>query len=125
MFEIIYISPSCKQAMDFIIRLADRLKDCGITNFEIDREHLQLKTDKFIVSAVSINGNLLGVSRRHVKYYIDEATLAEYPCEEARYNAIEKLNCLRCRFREDTREISEEELIEILREGSQGENSNT
>lgn len=116
MFEVIYISPSCKQAMGFINALAVRLKEIGIIDFKIDREHLQLKTDKFIVSAMSINGNLLGASRYHVKYYIDEATLAEYPCEEARYNAMEKLNCLRCRFREDTREISEEELIGILKE---------
>lgn len=119
MFEIIYISPSCKQAMDFIIRLADMLKDCGIDGRNIDYKHMQLKTDKFIVSAVSITTCLLGVSRRHVKYYIDEATLAEYYCEEARYNAMEKLNCLRCCFREDTREISEEELIQILREVSE------
>ena len=116
MFEVIYISPSCKQAMGFINALAVRLKEIGIIDFKIDREHLQLKTDKFIVSAMSINGNLLGVSRYHVKCYIDEATLAEYPCEEARYNAMEKLNCLRCRFWEDTREISEEELIGILKE---------
>lgn len=116
MFEVLYISPSCKQAMGFINALAVRLKEIGIIDFKIDREHLQLKTDKFIVLAMSINRNLLGVSRYHVKYYIDEATLAEYPCEEARYNAMEKLNCLRCRFRDGTREISEEELIEILRE---------
>lgn len=119
MFEVIYISPSCKQAVGFINALAVRLKEIGIIDFKIDHEHLRLKTGKFIVSAVGINGNLLGVSRRHIKYYIDEATLAEYHCEEARYNAIEKLNCLRCRFQEGTREISEEELIEILREASE------
>lgn len=119
MFEVLYISPSCKQAVGFINALAVRLKEIGIIDFKIDREHLRLKTDKFIVSAVSINGNFLGVSRYHIKCYIDEAALAEYPCDEARYNAMEKLNCLRCRFREDTREISEEELIEILREVSE------
>lgn len=119
MFEVLHISPSCKQAVGFINALAVRLKETGIIDFKIDHEHLQLKTGKFIVSAVSINGNLLGASRHHIKYYIDEATLAEYPCEEARYNAMEKLNCLRCRFRENTKEISEEELIEILREVSE------
>lgn len=116
MFEVIYISPSCKQAAEFIDRLMWELRKCDIYNAEIDKRYLRLKTDKFIVSAVGINGNLLGVSRHHIKYYIDEATFAEYPCEEARYNAMEKLNCLRCRFREGTREISEEELIEIMRE---------
>lgn len=119
MFEVLHISPSCKQAAEFIDRLFWDLKKNGIKNSEVDKKRFQLKTDKFVVSAMSINGNLLGVSRHHVKYYIDEATLAEYPCEEARYNVMEKLNCLWCRFREDTKEISEEELIEILREVSE------
>lgn len=119
MFEVLYISPSCKQAMGFIYALVVRLKEIGIIDFKIDRENIQLKTDKFIVSAVSINGNLLGVSRYHVQYYIDKVTKADYLCERARENSMERLKCLRCRFREDTREISEEELIEILREVSE------
>lgn len=83
MFEVIYISPSCKQAMGFINALAVRLKEIGIIDFKIDREHLQLKTDKFIVSAVSVNGNLLGVSRYHVKWRMEQP-------EERRYEHIRR-----------------------------------
>lgn len=116
MFEVIYISPSCNQALGFIYAVAVRLKEIGIIDFTIDRENIQLKTDKFIVSAVSITGGCLGVSIYPVKYYIDKATKADYPCERARESAMERIKCLRCRFREDTKEILEEELIEILRE---------
>lgn len=118
MFEVIYISPSCKQAAEFIDRLMWELRKHDIYNAEIDREHLQLKTDKFIVSAVSITGGRLGLSIYAVKYYIDKITKADYPCERAKKNAMERLKCLRCRFREDTKEIPEEELIEILTEVS-------
>lgn len=120
MFEVIYISPSCNQAAEFIDRLMWELRKYDIYNAEIDREHLRLKTDEFIVLAVSIFGNNLGFSHHMVKYYIDDVTGAEFPCEGARDNAMEKLKCLRCSFREDTKEISEEELIDILTEVSNG-----
>lgn len=116
MFEIIYISPSCKQAANFTNDLAIKLKQCGIGGFDIDRENIQLKSDKFVVSAVSIFGNNLGFSHHMVKYYIDKAANADYTCERARENDMETLKCLRCSFREDTKEISEEELIDILME---------
>lgn len=119
MFEVIYISPSCKQAAEFIDNLMWELRKHDIYNTEINREHLRLKTDKFIVSAVSIFGNNLGFSHHMVRYYIDKITKADYPCERARGNAMESLKCLRYSFREDTKEISEGELIEILTEVSE------
>lgn len=120
MFEVIYISPSCKQAAEFIDRLMWELRKRDVYNIEIDRERLQLNTDKFVVSAVSIFGNNLGFSHHMVKYYIDKASNADFPCEKAKENALEKLKCLRCCFREDTKEISEKELIGILTEVSNG-----
>lgn len=59
MFELIYISPSCKEAAAFIDSLMWELRKHDIYNIEIDRENLQLKTDKFIVSAVSVSGGCL------------------------------------------------------------------
>jgi len=59
MFEIIYISTSCKQAVNFINDLAVKLKQRGIDSFDIDCKNIQLKSDKFIVSAVSINSSNL------------------------------------------------------------------
>lgn len=120
MFEVICISPSCKQAAEFIDRLMWELRKHDIYNAEIDREHLRLNTDRFIVSAVSIFGNNLGFSHYMVEYYIDNITGAEFLCERAEDNAMENLKCLRCSFREDTKEISEGELIEILTEVSNG-----
>lgn len=54
MFEVIYISPSCRQAVNFIDELAIKLKKRGIGCFDIDHKNIRLKSDKFIVSSVDI-----------------------------------------------------------------------
>lgn len=114
MFEAIYISPSCRQAAEFIDRLFCNLRKHEIYDIEIDPKNLRLKSDKFIVSAVDIWGANLGRSHHMTEYYIDKVSVSEYPSIRTRENAINRLEELKCRFREDTKEISEEELIEIL-----------
>lgn len=111
MFEVIYISPSCRQAVNFIDELAIKLKQRGIGGFDIDHKNIQLKSDKFIVSAVDIWVNNLGRSYHLTEYFIDKVSYREFSskCE------YEKLKYLKSRFREDTKEISEKELIEILK----------
>lgn len=118
MFEVIYISPTCNQGIGFINALAIRLKWCGIMDFTIDKEHIQLKSDKFIVSSVDIWGANLGRSHHMTKYYIDKVSVSEYSSIRTRENAISRLKELKCRFIKDTKEISEEELIDILTEAS-------
>lgn len=124
MFEVLYIAPSCKKAMDFIVGLADKLEGSGIDGRNIDYEKIRLMTDKYMISAVSICGSCLYVSREGVKYYIDMVSGEEFQTPEQHEHATERLKCLKCCFQESTKEISEEELIEILREVSQGENNN-
>lgn len=116
MFEIIYISPSCKQAVNFINDLAIELKQRGIDSFDIDRKNIQLKSDKFIVSAVSISGNNLGLSHHMTEYYIDMVSDTVFPRNCTKAYSLERLKDLKCTFREGTKKISEEELIEILME---------
>ena len=118
MFEVVYISPSCKQAVNFIKDLAEKLDSFGIQNIKIDRKNIQLKTDKFIVSAVDVWGANLGRDCRFVKYYIDRISVSDYPNERAIRNALVRWRELKCRFRSGTKEISEEELIGILTEVS-------
>lgn len=118
MFEIIYISPSCNQGIGFINALAVRLKWCGIMDFTIDKEHIQLKSDKFIVSAVDIFGCRLGVSHHMTKYYIDMVSNTVFPRHCGKSHAFERLKELKRSFKEGIKEISEEELIEILTEES-------
>lgn len=117
MFEIIYISPSCKQAVNFINDLSIKLKQRGIGGFDIDHKNIQLKSDKFIVSAVDIWCTNLGRDCRFVKFYIDKISVSDYWNERAIRNALARWRDLKRRFREETKEISEEELIGILREG--------
>lgn len=118
MVHVIYISPSCKQAVNFIDDLAIKLKQRGIGGFDIDRKNVQLKSDKFIVLAVDIFGRNLGLSHHMVKYYIDMASNTVFPRCNGKMLAHERLRELKCTFRENTKQISEEELIEILTEVS-------
>lgn len=114
MFEVIYISPSCKQAIKFIQGLAVKLKQRGISGFDIDRKNLRIKVDKFIVSAVRINSSNLWRSYHDTKYYIGDASLAQYETHEQWRWAREILRELKSKFYQGTKQISEEELIEIL-----------
>lgn len=118
MFEVIYISPSCKQAVNFINGLAIKLKQRGIDSFDIDHKNIQLKSDKFIVSTVDIFGGKLGLSHHMTEYYIDKVSDCVFPRNYTKTCALERLKDLKCTFREETKEISEEELIEILTEVS-------
>lgn len=118
MFEVIYISPSCKQAVNFINDLAVELKQRGVDGFDIDRKNIQLKSDKFVVSVVSINGSNLWRGYRNTKYYIDDASLAEYGTHKQWQLAHKALRELKSCFYIGTKEISEKELIEILMEVS-------
>lgn len=49
MFEVIYISPSCRRAAEFIDRLMWKLREHEIYDIEIDPKNLKLKSDKFIL----------------------------------------------------------------------------
>lgn len=119
MFEVIYISPSCKQAVNFIKDLAIKLKQRGIDSFDIDRKNIQLKSDKFVVSAVNIFGNNLGLSHHMTEYYIDMVSNTVFLRRNGKTCALERLKELKRTFREGTKQISEKELIEILTEASE------
>lgn len=116
MFEIIYISPSCRQAVNFINDLAIKLKQCEIDSFDIDHKNIRLKSDKFVVSAVDIFGGKLGLSHHMTEYYIDMVSDSVFPRNCTKACALERLKDLKCTFREGTNKISDEELIEILTE---------
>lgn len=119
MFEVIYISQSCKQAVNFINDLAIKLKQHEINSFDIDHKNIQLKSDKFIVSAVSINSSNLWRSYGMTKYYIDTVSIAQYETFAQWAFAHDTLRELERSFYIDTKQISEEELIEILKEVSE------
>lgn len=116
MFEVIYISPSCKQVVNFMDNLAIKLKQHGIASFDIDRKNIQLKSEKFIVSAVDIFGRKIGLSHHMTEYYIDMVSDTVFPRCNGKTCALERLKELKCTFRENTKQISKEELIEILTE---------
>lgn len=115
MFEAIYISPSCKQSKNFIYDLAEKLRQNGISNFESDIRHSQIRSNKFIISAVDI-GMSPRPSFHGVKYYIDGFNYVPQNCSFERL--CDWAEHIKYRFQPDTKEISEEELIEILTEVS-------
>lgn len=116
MVEVIYISPNCKLAVKFIQNLSVKLKQHGISSFDIDRKNIRLKSDKFIVSAVSINSSNLWRSYHDTKYYIDDISLAQYETHEQWRRARAILRELKSKFYQGAKQINEEELIEILME---------
>lgn len=118
MLEVIYISPSCKQAAEFIDRLMWDLRKHGIYDFEIDPGKMQIRTDKFIVSAVSTFSGIgiLESNRFATDYYIDMVSGFEFPNKYTRENSIMWIKILKGGFRKGVKEISEEELIGILTE---------
>lgn len=113
MFEVIYISPSCKQAERFIIDLAEKLKSLGIDDFELEQKNLRLKTGNVIVSAIDIWGGQLGQNHQITKYYIDDIPAQKFIGKEI----IERFCYLKSIFKEGTQEIYEDDLIELLKEG--------
>lgn len=114
MFEVIYISPSCKQAVNFIDEFAIKLKQNGIGGFDIDRRNIKIKSDKFIVTTETI-GMSPRLSRHGVRYYIDAVSNHHKPYNLSLDRLHEWLEYIKCRFQPDVKEISEEELIETLK----------
>ena len=60
-------------------------------------------------------GTNLGRSWHRVEYYADKVSVSGYPNEQVKRNAFMRLKELKCRFKREAKEISEEELIEILK----------
>lgn len=118
MFEVIYISPSYKQSMEFLVSLANKLKCIGIDGRNIDYKNMLLVTRKFIVSAVNIFGSEIGRKYSEAEYYVDAVSGIDFKNKTLQENAMERLKYMRNRFPIDAKEISEEELIGILMEVS-------
>lgn len=116
MFEVIYALSSYREIIRTINNLATKLKQCGIDVFEI-HEGIQIKSDKFIVSAVDVWGAVASKDYRLVKYYIDKVSDKDYSSAQGKENALLRLKWLKYEFRDEVKEISEEELIKILTEG--------
>lgn len=116
MTEIIYISPTCKQASEFIDRLMWELRKRGIYDFEICHEKMQIKTGKFIVTAIDIYWRPRKINADTVKYYIDKVSDYSPICLSDKVFALGILKEIKQGFREDAKEISERELIKILTE---------
>lgn len=123
MFEVIYISPNCKLEVKFIQDLAIKLKQSGIGGFDIDRRNIRIKSDKFIVSAINIWSMRTCRHYRYTKYFIDgvfkNRSYMENKAGESLDKVLNKFGELETRFPEETKKISEEELIEILKEVSE------
>lgn len=118
MIKTVYISPSYKQATEFIHGLADKLKCIGIDGRNIDYKNMRLVTRKLIVSAVNIFSGTLWRGYPETEYYIDAVSGIDFKNETLQENAMERLKYMKSGFSIDAKEISEEELIGILMEVS-------
>lgn len=117
MFEVVYISPTTKNAVKFINDTEDRLKNLGIEDFKLDKRNLRIETEKYIISVISLSGSMIGRSYGKAKYYIDGVTSYwGYDTAEIFEKACTKLKDIKSRFKRGTKEISIFELVDILSE---------
>lgn len=116
MIEVVYISPSYKQATEFIHGIIGKLKCIGIDGRNIDYKNMRIAKSKFIVSAANIFGSEIGREYQETKFYIDAVSHVDFKNETLQENAMERLKYMKSKLPIDANEISEEKLIYILME---------
>lgn len=72
MFEAIYISPSYKQAVNFIYELAINLKKRGIRGFDIDRRNIQLKDEQLAELILRLDVDFTKINAKQLWEYMQK-----------------------------------------------------
>lgn len=114
MFEVIYITNTFKSAVRLIEQLEEELKKSGIDNIQLDLKNIKIKSNNFILSTMPIYSGMLGRSKHMVKYFVNDTSTEHCETAEQRKLVLEKIDYIKMGFRETTREIKKEELLNIL-----------
>lgn len=119
MTQIVYVSDSMKQSIDFINNLIPDLEELGIENIKHDREHNFIIVGDMEVRGVSIYEGCLCLKINHAEYYIDGIDMENYKdasgdrLEHLTYGVKEAIMHLSINA---TQLSGKEELIKILTE---------
>lgn len=115
--EIIYITDNDYLGGRFIKRFSEDLKLARINLVKIDRKKLQIILDDFIISAIPVNRtSQIGCVYRNVKYFINSVFYSFCYDENTKEMLFYKLRGLIERFPKEAKEITCNELIDILKE---------
>lgn len=121
MTQIVYISDSMKQSIDFINDLISDLRRLGIKNIKHDRVHNLITIGDMEVRGICVYENCLCLKIRKAEYFIDGIDMMNY--KDA---SKERLNHLVWDIKEammyfdiDAKQLSgKDELIKILTENN-------
>ena len=117
MREIVYIAPSDNYALHHIRKLREQLAEKEVKADEVNMRRMIVRIGKTYVRFLSITSCELWYCKNFVKYYANGIKAHEFFSREQCEDAIEMTNRLIQSFPQDAKEISEEELIRILKEG--------
>lgn len=120
MNQILYISDSMKQSVNFINDLILDLQKLGIENIEHNRENNFVTVGEIRVNGIAIYENCLCLKIHNPKYFIDGIDMRNYrdTSKERLDSLIWHIKDVMLHFREDTEQLSgKDELIKILTEG--------
>lgn len=120
MTQIIYVSDSIKQSIDFINNLVFDLRELGVENIKHDREHNLVAIGDMEARGICIYKSCICCGMRDIKYFIDGIDMRNYDNASKRqldgltYHIKETMS----HFRKGTKQLDgKEELIKILVEG--------
>lgn len=89
MTQIVYVSDSMKQAINFINDIIPDLEELGIENIKHDREHNFITVGDAEVRGISIYEGCLCLKINHAEYFIDGIDMGNY--KDVSGNRIEHL----------------------------------
>ena len=120
MAQIVYVSDSTKQAIDFINDLISDLRKLGIDDIKQDKENNLIIVGNKEVRGISICENCLCVKVNHAEYFIDGIDMRKY--KDASVKSLDRLirrvKEVMSHFSINENQLSgKEELIKILTEG--------
>ena len=118
--QIVYVSDSMKQAINFINDLIPYLKELGIENIKHNREYNFITVGDIEVRGISIYESCLCLKINHAEYFIDGINMKNYKGTNG--NRLEHLVCgvkeAMMHFAINAKQLSgKDELIKILMEG--------
>ena len=121
MIEILYVSDSMKQSVDFINNLISDLQRLGIEDIEHNKEHNFIIVGNKEVRGISLYENCLCIKIHNPKYFIDGIDMRNYKGTSDKQidRLIYRIREMMSHFRRGTKQLSgKDELIKILTENN-------
>ena len=117
MKQIVYVSDSMKEAVNFINGLISDLQQLGIDNIKHDKEHNFIIVGNTEIRGIGVYENFLCTKIHDTEYFIDGIDMRKYKNASNRQidSLIYHIKETMSHFRENTKQLeNKDELIKIL-----------